>query len=79
MAVGLGGICSGHGRGPICAENTNSGKLKLTENNPENWAGAGFLWERVGKVVGSVGNGGEVETSGEEGDAGLAGELGDEQ
>nr|GEZ40324.1 hypothetical protein [Tanacetum cinerariifolium] len=22
--------------------------------------GAGFLWERVGKVVGSVGNGGEV-------------------
>nr|GEY50545.1 hypothetical protein [Tanacetum cinerariifolium] len=37
--------------------------------------GAGFLWERVG----SVGNGGEVETSGEEGAAGLAGESGDEQ
>nr|GEU72192.1 hypothetical protein [Tanacetum cinerariifolium] len=38
--------------------------------------GAGFLWERVGKVVGSVGNGGEVERSGEEGAAGLAGESG---
>nr|GEY44933.1 hypothetical protein [Tanacetum cinerariifolium] len=41
--------------------------------------GAGFLWEIVGKVVGSVGIGREVERSGEEGDAGLAGESGDEQ
>nr|GFA68464.1 hypothetical protein [Tanacetum cinerariifolium]GFB53961.1 hypothetical protein [Tanacetum cinerariifolium] len=38
--------------------------------------GAGFLWERVGRVMGSSGNGGEVERSGEEGKVKLAGKLG---
>nr|GFA25478.1 hypothetical protein [Tanacetum cinerariifolium] len=37
---------------------------------------AGFLWERVGKVLGSVRNGEEVQRSGEEGAAGLAGVVG---
>nr|GEU51195.1 hypothetical protein [Tanacetum cinerariifolium] len=46
----------------------------LTQKN--SLKGAGFLWERVGKVVGSVGNGEEVERSGEEGAAGLARESG---
>nr|GEW25361.1 hypothetical protein [Tanacetum cinerariifolium] len=56
MAVGLGGICSRHGRGPICAENTNSSKLELTENKPENWKDmvAGLCWGEWG-IVGKSG------------------------
>nr|GEX90801.1 hypothetical protein [Tanacetum cinerariifolium] len=41
--------------------------------------GAGFLWERLGRGHGSNGNGGEVERSGEEAVAGLAGEKWCEQ
>nr|GEU62565.1 hypothetical protein [Tanacetum cinerariifolium] len=72
--VGLGKTYSRHGMDQRNAENTDSGKPKLTENKDENWAGqgAGFLWE----VMGSSWSSGGVVRSEEEVVAGLAGERG---
>nr|GEY87699.1 hypothetical protein [Tanacetum cinerariifolium] len=73
-AVGLGNTYRGHGINQRNKENTDFGKLELTENWDEIVA-VGFCWEVVGKVVGVVGYEGEGRERGGDGIAESGGKI----